>query len=68
MDRYGPFFVEDLSNDLMFNSTLAACLPPFSSLPTIIFEQSVFLSDFFLKDLFPLATLFSISFDVFTIQ
>lgn len=68
MDRYGPFFVEDLSNDLMFNSTLASCLPQFYFLPTIIFEHSVFLSDFFLKDLFPLATLFSISFDVFTIQ
>ncbi len=67
MGQYCPFFIEDLSNGLMIYSTFIASQPQFSSLLIVIFTHSMFLSDFYLKGPFHLATVYSIKFDILVI-
>ena len=64
MNQSSQFFIEDPSNEPMFNSTFSAYQPQFTSLITIISEHSKFLLGFFLKGFSLLAALSSINFDI----
>ena len=64
MNQSCQFFVEDHSNEPMFDLTFSAYQPQFSSLIIINSEHSKFLSGFFLKGFSLLAALSSINFDI----
>jgi hypothetical protein len=66
MNQSCQFFVEDHSNEPMFDLTFSAYQPQFSSLIIINSEHSKFLSGFFLKGFSLLAALLTLALNLRT--